>query len=489
MLTAMPDALATLPWSKIVTALYLAWLLGAGATVLTQRRSPTATLAWLLAFAALPVVSGIYYVVFGPRRLRRRKLRYGLARRNLAGDVAGYLRGSRCPDPPVLAPEAAVLAGVVSRLGQGWPTHAAGVAILEDGDACTAAIEAAIAGARHHVHCEYYIWAADGTGTRVRDALAAAARRGVQVRALRDAVGSGGAPRAFWAALEAAGGAVLAFNPVRLAPRGLNFANFRTHRKIVVVDGVTGFVGGNNLHDEASAAASGEAAWRDAHARLEGEPVRRLQRLFLEDWVYAGGTVPADLASVKQYFPPAAACGGVPVQVLASGPDDANAPIHAFLLAALALAKRRAWIQTPYLVPDEPLESALRVAVLRGVDVQVIVPRRGDSRLVGAASRTYCEALGRAGVRIFEYLPGMLHAKTLVVDETCAVVGTANLDNRSFRLNFEVASAFYDAGVVEELAARFEADRGRSAPFRGRDERSRLSAFLESVARLTSPVL
>jgi len=486
MLAPMP----TLPWFEIASLLYLVWVVGASATILAQRRSPTATLAWLLAFVAIPVVSGIYYLVFGPRRLRRRKLRYGSARSSLAREVTNYLRGSCCATPPALSPEAAALAGVIARLGQGGPTGATAVEILEGGDACVEAIERAIAAARHHVHCEYYIWEPDRVGTRIRDALAAAARRGVEVRALYDALGSRDSAGAFWEPLESAGGKVRAFNPVRLSIASLNFANFRTHRKIVVVDGETGFVGGNNLHEAASAAISGLAAWRDVHARIEGEPVRRLQRLVLEAWVYAGGDLAVDLDAVRRYFPPAHAAAGQPVQVLASGPDDDDAPIHAFFLAALSTARRRAWIQTPYLVPDEPLESALRVAVLRGIDVQVIVPRKGDSRLVSAASRTYCEALTRAGVRVLEYGPPMLHAKTMVIDDTVAVVGTANLDNRSFRLNFEVAAAFYDAGVIARLASRFEEDRATSTDFRKRRrEGSRVAAMLESLARLSSPVL
>lgn len=480
----------SLPWTEIAVFLYLAWVVVASATLLTQRRSPTATLAWLFAFAALPVVSGVYYLVFGPRRMRRRKLRYGIARRSLAREVAGYLRASCCLTPPVLSPEASAIAGVIARLGQGGPTVADEAEILEDGDACLEAIERAIAAATDHVHCEYYIWEPDRVGTRVRDALVAAAQRGVAVLALHDGLGSRATDRAFWAPLVAAGGKERAFNPVRLSVASLNFANFRTHRKIVVVDGRIGFVGGNNLHESASAALCGDSAWRDVHARIAGEPVRRLQRLVLENWVYAGGELDIDLESARRYFPPAEAAAGQPVQVLASGPDDEDAPLHAFFLAALSVARKRAWIQTPYLVPDEPLESALRIAVLRGVDVQVIVPSKGDSWLVGAASRTYCEALSRAGVRVLEYGPPMLHAKTMVIDDTVAVVGTANLDNRSFRLNFEVAAAFYDPAIVARLAARFAEDRATSTDFRRRRrEGSRVQAMLESLARLSSPVL
>src|SRR5262249_24019783 len=151
-----------------------------------------------------------------------------------------------------------------------------------------------------------------------------------------------------------------------------------------------------------------------------------------------------------KYFPPFNLDPGLrrddlkPVQILASGPDDERAPIHAFFLAAISTARLRIWIETPYLIPDEPLESALRVAELRGIDVQVIVPKQGDSKLVTAASHTYCDSLGKAGVEVYEYGPPMLHAKTMLVDSTVGVVGTANLDNRSFRLNFEVAAVFYD---------------------------------------------
>jgi cardiolipin synthase len=193
---------------------------------------------------------------------------------------------------------------------------------------------------------------------------------------------------------------------------------------------------------------------------------------------------------VAQYFPSARETeGSIPVQILASGPDDETPALHAIFLAALASARSRVWIETPYLIPDEPLETALRIAELRGIDVQVIVPKQGDSKLVTMASHTYCESLVKAGIRIYEYGPPMLHAKTMVVDDTVGVIGTANLDNRSFRLNFEIAAAFYDAAVIERLARRFEEDRARCNPFPLRRRGPRLTQLLESVARLTSPVL
>jgi cardiolipin synthase len=478
-------------WFELLFGAYVVWVIVACATLLMNRRSPTATLAWVFAFVALPVVSGIYYLVFGPRRLHRRRVRYKIARGLLAGDVSAYLRSSRGQASPRLTPDAEALAVVGKRLGQGLPTFATHLSLIDHGDRYFEALEHAVAAATHHVHMEYYIWEPDRIGTYFRDLLVGARERDVRVRVLYDAVGSPAVGRAFWAPLRDAGAEVLAFNPIRFSPAGLNFANFRSHRKIAVCDGSVGFLGGMNLHDPASATHSGKEAWRDESVRMVGEPVRRLQRIFLENWIYAHGNFMLTAENLARYFPP---CNFDPksdlaVQILASGPDDESAPIHAFFLAAISTARKRVWIETPYLIPDEPLEAALRIAELRGVDVQIIVPKRGDSKLVTAASLTYCESLATAGATVHEYGPPMLHAKTLIVDSTVGVVGTANMDNRSFRLNFEVAAAFYDAATIEALARSFEADRAASRPFPGRNRGPRFTAFLESIARLTSPVL
>ncbi|HUP31016.1 MAG TPA: cardiolipin synthase [Usitatibacter sp.] len=481
--------MVTLPWFEIFIGSYIVWVLLACTSLLMNRRSPTATLAWIFAFIALPVVSGFYYLVFGPRRLQRRKRRYGLARAE-ASKVSDYLQQSSCDEHPKLSQDAAGLAAVGRRLGQGMPTFASSVELLDDGDAKMKALETAIHAAKHHIHMEYYIWEPDSVGTRFRDLLVEAARRGVEVRVLIDDVGSPKAKPAFWKPLLEAGGAQRVFNSVGVATGRLHFANFRTHRKIAVIDGDVGFVGGINMHDPACATGCGQDAWQDQHVRIEGEPVRKMQRLFLENWTYSQGTLSLTKDNVPRFFPSAKAGGrGTAVQIIASGPDDESAPMLAYFLAAISSARRRVWIETPYLIPDEPLESALRVATLRDVDVQVIVPKQGDSKIVTMASHTYCESLGKAGIKIFEYGPPMLHAKTLVVDDTVGLVGTANMDNRSFRLNFEVAAAFYDATVIERLAQRFEKDRAFSKPFSLKRRGAMVNQMLESIARLTSPVL
>ncbi|HET9576995.1 MAG TPA: cardiolipin synthase [Usitatibacter sp.] len=478
-----------LPWFDIFIVSYVVWVLLACVSLLLNRRSPTATLAWIFAFVALPVVSGLYYMVFGPRRLQRRKRRYGVARA-MAASVSEYLRSTACERKPHLSPDAAGLATVGRRLNQGHPTFAEKVTLLDTGDEKMRSLEEAVTAAKHHIHLEYYIIEPDKVGTLFRDLLEQAAQRGVEVRVLYDSVGSPHMSTAFWKPVLDAGGEVLEFNPLRISFASFHFANFRTHRKIAVIDGRVGFLGGVNLHEPACNTRSGENAWRDQHVRIEGEPVRKLQRLFLENWTYAGGRFAMASATVADYFPSAHETQGtVPVQILASGPDDETAPLHAFFLAALSSARSRVWIETPYLIPDEPLETALRVAELRGIDVQVIVPKEGDSKLVTAASHTYCESLVKAGIRIYEFGPPMLHAKTMVVDHTVAVVGTANLDNRSFRLNFEVAAAFYDETVIGRMARRFEEDRSHCKPFPLRRRGPRITQLLESVARLTSPVL
>jgi cardiolipin synthase len=481
----MPD----IPWLAISVVAYFIWVAIACATILMSRRTPQSTLAWIFAFIALPVVSGIYYAMFGPRRLKRRRQRYGVARKR-AGAVSHHLRDSSCDAKVELSPEATSLAYVGKRSNQGEPTFASAVELLDDGDQKMKALERAVTQARQHVHLEYYIWEPDRVGTHFRDLLVAARGRGVEVRVLYDYAGSPNMTRAFWKSLVDAGGEVLVFNPLRFSIASVNLGNFRSHRKIAICDGIVGFLGGINMHDPESATRSGSKAWRDQHVAITGEPVRKLQRLFLENWTYAGGVFRLSAKTTPLYFPSAKEGGkGTPVQILASGPDDEDAPLLAFYLAAISAARKRLWIETPYLIPDEPLETALRVADLRGVDVQIIVPLHGDSKLVTMASHTYCDSLHKAGIKVFLYGPPMLHAKTMIVDDMVAMVGTANMDNRSFRLNFEVAAAFYDATVIKRLAERFEEDRSHSKPFSRRRRGARFNQLLESIARLTSPVL
>jgi cardiolipin synthase len=257
----------------------------------------------------------------------------------------------------------------------------------------------------------------------------------------------------------------------------------------VVIDGEVGFTGGMNITDVHTAEYSGDAAWRDTHLRLCGPAVRGLQMIFCEGWHYA---TESPLES-NRYFPPfGARCEAeLPVQVVASGPDENDNAVHKLYVAAISRAERRVLLTSAYFVPDKPLLTALVSAALRGVDVRVLVPARSDLRIVGAASRSYYPDLVEMGVRVYEYGPPMLHAKTLVVDDAVAVVGTANADPRSFFLNFEVVVACYSSGVCEQLARCFEEDLASATEVTASSiEQTRfMKRLVQNAARPLSPML
>lgn len=466
--------------TTILTTLWIAYMVVVAVWIALQRREPAATLAWILGLAALPYVGFAIYYVFGPRRIQRSRLRRLRARARLDAAVG------RVRDAPGDPPPADALALI--RLGtqmNGMPlSSCSNVRLLVDGGQTFEAIVAAIHAARHHVHVEYYIFVDDATGMAIIDALIERSAAGVEVRLLVDAVGVR-LRRSTLKRMRLAGVELAYFHPVaalRLRP----LVNLRTHRKIVVCDGVVGFTGGINVtadHDERI----NPKAFRDTHIRLEGLAVRWLQVVFLEDWHYTTNRGPISDA----YFPDVIEPGTHPVQIVASGPDSSEEAILRMYFAAIASAETSVTAQTPYFVPDEAIRTALTTAALRGVDVRVMVPQYSDSRLVTAAARSYFDEMLRAGVRVYEYLPRMLHAKTLVVDGMFAAVGTANLDNRSFRLNFEVTAVVHGAPIAAELTTLFEADLEHCREVR-LSERKRVRfpmRLQEALARLLSPLL
>lgn len=474
----------------LLSLAWLAWIILTAIALVLERRSPTATLAWLLALLFLPYIGFAIYFLFGPRRLQRRRLRYSRARIRLIQSTHSHLRPEDSPlahSPDTLEQHLAVL---LKRSGQGVPMLADSVELLETGDECFDAIEAAVRAAVHHIHLEYYIWQPDSVGTRLRDLLVEKARAGVEVRLLLDAIGSSNIGRRFLQPLHDAGAMTAWFNPLRLPRLHSSQINFRTHRKIIVLDGRIGFFGGINICDDHSSSfGSAENAWRDTHLRIEGEPVHRLQFIFLEDWLFATDQAPF-IPEFFPTFPDQSAAGRPWVQVIESGPDNPRYAIARFFFVAITGAQRQILLTTPYFVPDAPLYTALITAALRGVEVRILVPKQSDSRLVTAAARSYYADLVDAGVRIDEYGPPMLHAKVLVVDGRIAAVGSANFDNRSLALNFEVMAAIYDQETAACLIASFEADCRLAQRYVKPGRRTPLGQrLLESFARLLSPLL
>ena len=459
-------------WLSVGWLAYLLWL---GSWIVLQKREPVATISWLVSLAALPYIGFFIYYLFGPQRIRRHRLRRARARVGMPGEMP--------------AGEDAV---ELARLGQATtglpPTTARSVRLLVDGAATYDALLEAVREARDHVHLEYYIYTPDHSGAELRDALVERARAGVTVRLLLDAVGCSKTPRSFFAELLDAGGELAWFHPMRFGRVWERpWLNLRTHRKIVVIDGLVGFAGGINITDEENDRLR-EDAYRDLHLRLEGDVVRALQLVFVEDWAYATGS--REFIGEVARAMPAPARGTIAAQVLTSGPDSDWEAIHRLHVGAIHAAKRRAWLVTPYFVPGEAAMMALTSAAFGGLDVRLLVPRQSDSRLVTLAARSYFDTLLAAGVKVYEYGPRMLHTKALLVDDDLAMVGSANFDHRSFRLNFEVSVLLRDAGLATALAKLIEGEFANAPRVRVDRARPLWRARLpEAFARLLSPLL
>lgn len=450
--------------------------------VVQQRRETGATLAWVLVIVLLPFIGLLSFWLFGTTRLhlrrrKRRKVEEKLARAlervqiNLDGEQ--YIAGI---SPSLLT--------LVNKLDDIGPLGGNAVEVMREGDALFDALENAFDAATQHIHLVYYIWETDYTGTRLRDALSRAAQRGVKVRLLVDDVGSRQAKAGFFAPLLAAGGQVGRFLRVNVFSRQLNLNN-RNHRKIVIIDGNLTFTGGMNVGDVY--AGRGEP-WQDLHARIQGPVAYTLQEVFCQDWYHATGE---DLVS-DTYFPVIPDAGNICAQFLASGPADERwQAIHTVLFAAMNLACQRIWIETPYFVPDRPILMTLQTAALRGVDVRLLLPGRSDHPLVLYAGRSFIDDLLAAGVRVFEMYHAMPHAKAMMIDGNFATLGSANMDQRSFRLNFEGNMFFYGTEIAGKLEQDFltvcaNAKEVTESQRRRLGKRQRLA---ESAARLLSPLL
>ncbi|MFN7990252.1 MAG: cardiolipin synthase [Thermoanaerobaculia bacterium] len=480
--------------TEILALAVLALDVAALAHAVTRHLGVASTLAWIFFILFLPGVGAAAYFLLASPRIRTTR-----RRRRLAGEaVRAAIRRSLGREPlPEEVEHASPLARSVLFLGTrltGLPPRAGNrVELLLDNERAFGAKADAIRGAERSVWAEYYLVEDDATGRSFLSDLAGRARAGCDVRLLYDAVGSSGRPEEELATLRAAGGKAEAFLPVNPLRKRWS-AHLRNHRKLLVVDERIGFTGGMNIGDEyargrASAPGSAKAGrnrpWHDAHLRVEGPAVFDLATVFAEDWTFASGErlVPTSI--------PLPAAGGSVVAVLPSGPDQAaNANAHTYF-AALSGALERCWLTTPYFVPDEPTVAALCNAAFRGIDVRVLVPAESDVPLAQAAGRFFYGTLLRSGVRIFEYQPAVLHAKTVVVDGSWALVGSANLDFRSFTLNFELGALVFDRGFAALLERRFAQDLVESREVtlppverRGFALRARLG-----LARLLSPLL
>jgi len=478
-------------WDVVFTVVGSIIHIGAIAAVLIEeRRRPSATLAWLLAIVFLPFLGVVLYLVIGRMRASRIASRSARAADRIRPvlekhSVRTALEAGAHPE---IEPRTASLLSLGRRLATTPASHGNRAEILVDGAAAYQSMAEASAAATDHIHVEFYIIEPDEAGMALRDRLVARARDGVEVRVLTDAVGTR-LPFGFWDPLLEAGGRAAVFEPV-ISPwrrRRHHRVDFRNHRKIVVVDGRVGFTGGINVGTEYLGRDPTLGRWRDTHVRLEGPAALSLQTTFAEDWYGATG----ELLDAARYFPAAPGKDTAVVEVVDSGPDRNWSPISYVYSQAIALARERVWITSPYFVPGPHLEQTLIGAALRGVDVRLLLPGISDSWLVQQAGRSYYRRFLEAGVRIFEYERGFVHAKTMVVDSWVGTVGSANMDTRSFQLNFELNAFVYGDRFADELAGHYRADLQHAAEIDLEQARNVRypTRLLRSVARLLSPLL
>jgi cardiolipin synthase len=461
--------------------------------VLVRRKEPSSTIAWILTLVFLPLLGALLFLLFGRDRVRwpakRKRALDAIVRAQVADARDETGDADRTSQLPTLDGASALeqaLFRVGAHLTQLRATGGNRVEVLSDGNATFEALGAAIDAARHHVHAQYYLIRNDATGCWFRDRLVAAAKRGVTVRLLLDGYGCLAVGGAWRRPLRRAGVRIGEFLPMRSVL--LQPVNLRNHRKIVVVDGELAFTGGFNVGDEYRGHMPGVGGWRDVHLRIEGPAAGELQRVFFQDWAFATNE-PID---PRDYFPRTArARGDATIAIVPSGPDTHNEAIHRLFFGAIVGAESKVRVTTPYFVPTESLLVAMEFAAMRGVDVKLLLPARSNHAVTFHAGRSFYGQLLDAGVDVREYEPGIVHAKTLVADDRVALVGSANMDLRSFRLNFEVHTLVHDrttAATLREGFASYVRESRRVEPGRWRD-RSWGLRVKEGASRLVSPLL
>ena len=452
--------------------------------MLNRRKHPSSMTAWLMALLILPILGGVLFLIFGINRVERKARRKAHASRAIGRSLPELSQYQYLPDAQ-MSKQQKELMRTANRVAETVPTTGNRIEILSDTHNTLELIEDAVREAKHHLHLEYYIWQPDKTGTQLRDMLIQRAREGVKVRFLYDNIGSIRLGRSFLKPMRDAGIQVARFLP------GVHWyrwsINLRSHRKIVIVDGQTGFTGGMNIGDEYLGKNTQFGYWRDTHLKLIGPAVLQLQQVFAEDWYYATGEELTDQA----FYPSPDEAGSATAQVLAGEPAGEVAVFHQIMFAAINNAERSLTLTTSYFVPTEPLAAALESAAYRGVKVRLLLSKRSAHMSTVWAAQSYYESLLRAGVEIYEYERGLLHSKTLTIDGCWSLVGSPNFDARSLLLNFEVGLVMYDGKSAHHLEEDFAEDiqHATKLELEAWQARSKLRIIRENVCRLFAPIL
>lgn len=486
----MPLDISMLDIRSAVVALYFVVIAATVIVIVHDLRDPVKALSWILVVTLLPVAGLVFYMVFG-RNYRKEKI---FNRKELE-DFKQIENLCRVQLKELVDPEIQHIEPIEANKdiitlllnnNRALLTVRNKVKIINDGRSKFDELFEAIRGAVSSIHLEYYIIENDRIGTELIELLAQKAAEGVEVRLIFDDVGSWGIKRRHVRRMRRMGIKVCCFMPVAF-PWLTSKLNNRNHRKIAVIDGKIGFTGGINVADRYIDGTK-FGPWRDTHLRIEGDAVNMLQAIFMTDWYFVSGR---ELLNDEKYFPKSRIRSRSPLQIASSGPDSDWASIMQAFFAAINKAKKSIYIASPYFLPNQAILTAMKVAALSGIDVRVLLPYRSDSKIVYWATRSYIGEMLEAGIKVYFFCNGFNHSKLLIIDDNFCSVGSANMDIRSFEDNFEVSAIMYDPKVAVELTKQFMRDIDSSVAVTPEawENRPRLHAIYESVARLASPLL
>ena len=468
----------------ILLVIYLAITIGGIVAVLMDNKQPEKTMAWILVLCFMPIVGIIFYLFFGQNTRKEKVISERSMDLLMKRSMLEFAEQENLHIPRRNRP----LMKLFTNQNWALPFKDNEVSIFTDGYEFVSTLLYNIGQAQDHIHLDTYIIEDDPLGNLVADVLIDKARQGVEVRLLYDDVGCWRVKDRFFNRMKAAGIQVYAFMPVRF-PAFTGKVNYRNHRKLCVIDGKVGFIGGMNI---ALRYVKGTArqTWRDTHLRIRGGAVYAIQRAFLVDWYFVSRTVVTD----RRYYPPVDKTidNNCLTQIVTSSPVSPWPDIMQGYVRVLLQAHRYVYMESPYFLPTEPVLFAMRTAALSGVDVRLIVPRHGDAKLVEWASRSYLMEVIEAGVKVYLYEPGFNHSKILVSDDNLSSCGSTNIDFRSFENNFEANAFFFNEGMALRLKKVFLTDQAQSTLVDDVSyfiKRPFLQRLLESLVRLLSPLL
>ncbi len=460
---------------------YCVTILGLVLVIMMENRNPLKTIPWVIVLLLLPGLGLLFYFLFGQDNRKQRIISRRTYKRIMKRPHGISLRKDTHPVPDQYRPLTHLL-GVSNEFSLLYGSE---IAVYTNGNDKFNALLEAIEQATHHIHLEYYIFCNDEIGNRVKEALIRKAKKGVEVRVLYDDVGCWNVKKSFFREMKEAGIEVYPFLRVVL-PVFSGKVNYRNHRKIVVIDGTVGFMGGMNIADRYWKGTSW-GSWRDTHFRIRGKGVYGLQSAFLIDWY----VITRRLLNGKVYYPKVPVLSNTLMQVITSGPVGQWRILLQATIKVIATAKKYIYIQTPYFLPTEGLNQALQTAALSGVDVRLMLPKRADARSVNMASHSFIDDMVKAGAKVYFYNPGFLHSKMVLSDDMLTCIGSANMDFRSFEHNFEVNAFVYDESFALQMKKIFFHDLHNCeklvpARWLKRPLKQRLA---ESFMRLFSPLL